>query len=292
MNLSSRRAYLSLARRTVFWLIIALEIVFLLGPIAITIVLSFSKTRILTFPPHGFSLQWYSSVVHSSQWTSSALVSLEISAAVMLLSAVIGVPAAYALTRYRFPGRSVVLGILMAPLIIPVILLGLGFAILLIERGYAATPEGLIFAQTIIAVPYMTLNCMISLQAIPRDLESAAASLGAGRVTTFRRVILPLMRRGMIAGAIFAFLASWDDATAVIFITGPRLTTLPVYLLTTVEDDLNPQVAAVAGFLFVLVLVIAAAIIASGGTHGTINLRRTAAQAPITDRAQPESIAS
>lgn len=262
------------AGRGLLWLVVAIEIVFLVGPIIATVVLSLSDSRILAFPVESFSVKWYAAVLAESQWVNSALVSLEISGVVVLVAFAVGAPAAYALVRGGFPGRPVLLGILLTPLITPTILLAVGFAIILIDRGYAATPEGLVFAQAIIAVPYMTLNCAISLRSIPRDVEHAAMSLGANRMRTFLHVTLPLMRRGLVAGAIFSFLAAWDDATAVLFITGPRLTTLPVYLLTTVQDDLNPEVAAVAGFLFAFAMLIAAAVVVTGGVQGVGGLRR------------------
>lgn len=269
--------------RAVLWVVVAIEVAFLVGPIIATMILSFSSSRILAFPVKSFSLKWYQAVLHDPQWVDSALVSLEISAIVMLAAAVVGAPAAYALVRGRLPGSQVFLGVLLTPLITPTILLAVGFAIILIDRGYAATPAGLVFAQTVIAVPYMTLNCAISLRSIPRDLELAAMSLGANRIRTFFRVTLPLMRRGLVAGAIFAFLAAWDDATAVLFITGPRLTTLPVYLLTTVQDDLNPEVAAVAGFLFMFAVLIAGAVMVMGGIQGVGGVRRRRAVAPVAD---------
>lgn len=268
------------------WFVVALEIVFLVGPIIATLVLSLSESRILQFPLRGLSLKWYESVIHDSQWTSSALVSLEISGIVMIVSALLGAPAAYALVRGRLPAQKLIIGVMLSPLIMPPILLAVGFAVILINRGYVATPFGLVFAQAIIAVPYMTLNCMINLQSIPRDIELAAMSLGAGKIRTFLRITLPLMRRGLIAGAIFSFLAAWDDATVVLFITGPRLTTLPVYLLTTVQDDLSPEVAAVAGFLFTFALMIAATVVLTGGMRG-FGGRRTGEEG----RAMPESTA-
>lgn len=270
-------------------LVVGLEVLFLVGPIAITLVLSFSKARILVFPPDGFSLHWYTNVIHSEQWTGAALNSLEISGSVMVLSALLGAPAAYALVRCNVKLRQFVTGMVLLPLVTPLILLALGYAIMLLPRGYAATPEGLIFAQTAITVPYMVLNCMVGLQGIPLNVEAAAASLGAGKIRTFAEVTLPLMKRGLLAGAIFAFLTSWDDATVVLFITGPHLTTLPIYLLTTIQDDLNPEVAAVAGYLFMLVLLLAAAVVLTGGVRG---VGRPMRKAESTSRTVDESVAS
>lgn len=234
-------------------LIIA-EIALLVGPLVVTLILSFSATSGLNFPPHGWSDKWYVAVASDPQWRQSALLSLQAAALVTVVSSVLGLLASYALIRGRVPGRTVLTGYFLLPLVTPTMILALGLALVLTAWGLSGTLLGLVFGQSVLALPFVIVNVSVSLRAVDRNLELAAQSLGAHPFRSFLVITLPLIKRGIAAGAVFAFLASWDNAIVALFLTGPGFQTLPIQLLDTVQDFINPSVAAVTGYLTLVAL--------------------------------------
>jgi len=252
----SRGSAEQLAARTVAVLFVAAVIAFLVGPLLVTIAMSLTSTNYLVFPPSGMSFKWYTQVLESAEWRQSALISLIVATLVSVAASGLGLPAAYALVRaQRLRLRGALTGFFVLPLLTPIMVLALGQAILELTVGYSATIIGLVFAETAIALPFVVLNNAISIRAVDRNLELAAQTLGATPMLVFWRVTLPLIRRGLIAGALFAFIASWDEAAITIFLTGPGFYTLPIQLLNQVEDYLSPAVAAVSGCLTLVALV-------------------------------------
>jgi putative spermidine/putrescine transport system permease protein len=235
--------------------LMTVEAVFILGPIIVTVIESFSPSTFLMFPPGGFSLRWYSQVAGDSAWTSAALTSLKAALLVAAFSTLIGVPAAYALThgsRWYHRGTTV---LLLLPLVTPTMIISLGISLLCLTFDLAGTLRGLVLAQSVLALPFVIINNIVSFHELDINLIRAARSLGASPQKVFLHVVLPLIRRGLIAGAIFAFLASWDDAVIALFLTGPGFTTLPVQLLGALQDGVSPAIAAVGGLLTLVALV-------------------------------------
>lgn len=252
------------ARSVALVVIVALIVLFLFGPLVVALAMSFSRTPVLVFPPRGFTFTWYSVVLSSAAWTSPALTSISAACLVALLSTVVGVMASYSLARGRFPFKSVFAGILILPLITPVVILALGQDLALTQWGLTDSLTGLVLAQSVGALPFVVINCTLSLRSVDPNLELAGAGLGAGPLRVFMRVTFPLIRRGIVAGAIFAFLSSWDDATVATYLTGPHLMTLPVYLLQQVQDYVSPEIAAVGGYLTLFGVFLATVIVISG----------------------------
>jgi putative spermidine/putrescine transport system permease protein len=272
----ARRANLGRARSAGLVIIVGLIVLFLFGPLVVALAMSFSRAPVLVFPPHGLTFNWYSVVLSSSAWTSPALTSVSAACLVALLSTVVGVMASYSLARGQFPLKSLFGGILILPLITPVIILALGQDLALTQWGLTDSLIGLVLAQSVGALPFVVINCTLSLRSLDRNLELAAAGLGASPVRVFMRVTFPLMRRGIFAGAIFAFLSSWDDATIATYLVGPHLMTLPVYLLQQVEDYVSPEIAAVGGYLTLFGIFLATLIVITGVRRpaGTRAVRR------------------
>lgn len=234
-----------LLRRVATTLVLA----FLLAPLAVLVVSSFNSTASLAFPPQGFSLRWYSQVLSSQDW----LVSFQLSGLLVLLVVIttllIATPAGYALTRAKFRGRSVITGLALAPLLVPEIIIALGLLYYLQGLHLINTVAGLWLAHSLIALPYALRAIMVSAAGLDPALERAAASLGANRVRTFWTVTLPLMRPGIVAGAVFAAVTSLGEIAITALISGANTVTVPVRIFSAVQFQLDPSVAAVSTLL-------------------------------------------
>ena len=259
-------------------ILVAGEVLFLLGPTIITVIISLGKSPIVQFPPAGFSVVWYKLVATSSQWTVPALTSLVAATLVMVIGTTIGVAASFAIVRSGVRFRSAAASLLLLPLITPAMLISLGLALVMTSLRLAGTMEGLVIAQGVTAVPYVIVNCSISLRNIDPSVEWAAQSLGATPGRTLLHITVPLMRRGLIAAAMFAFLASWDDAIIALFLNGPSLTTLPVFLLGQASQNPSPAIAAAAGYLSFVALLVFALVVSVGMGIPTAGVARPRAE--------------
>ena len=184
--------------------------IWLLAPTLVVIPLSFTGTKTFAFPPRSWSTQWWNELIDNPEWRDALVHSFEIAIVVALLATLLGTAAALALTRGRFPGSGIVNGLFLSPLIIPVVVSAVGIYAVFIGWRLTGTFWGFVLAHTVIATPFAIVPTVATLRAFDRRLEAAAASLGAGPVTTFARVTLPLILPSVLAGALFAFAASLD----------------------------------------------------------------------------------
>jgi len=235
--------------------LIVLLYLFLLSPLIIIVLISFNADSSLAFPPSAWSVHWYRDLVNNDAFVNGFRVSIVLAALTTLLATVIGVPAAIAITRYRFPGRDLFVTFFTLPLMVPGVVLGLGLLLIFSRLQLTATYPGLLAAHLIVTVPYVIRTVATSLITLSPDYEEAALSLGATPWRAFRRVTLPLIMPGVIAGAAIAFLVSFDEVVLTLFLVGPRLTTLPVEVFHYVEYRTDPQVAALSVVLVAISVV-------------------------------------
>jgi putative spermidine/putrescine transport system permease protein len=238
-----------------------LTILYLVAPTLVIVPMSFTEARILSFPPQGFSLEWYERMLSDRQWSSALVNSAQVAVLTTILSVVLGTLAALALVRGRFPGRTAVNGLILAPLIVPIVIIAIGMFSLVVRWRIGTSLVGLVVAHTALAVPFVVVSVSASLRTMDRNLELAAANLGATPRQTFFRVTLPHIVPGVIAGAIFAFITSWDEVVVSIFLTSPRFRTLPVEMWEQVRTAVDPTVAAVATTLLVVTTVLLLALL-------------------------------
>ncbi|MGH3502613.1 MAG: ABC transporter permease [Nocardioidaceae bacterium] len=232
--------------------LIALLYLFLLAPIIVVIIISFDTQSYLAFPPRGFTFSWYAKLASNAEFVTGFQVSVIVAACVCIVSTCVGVPAALALTRRRFLGRNGLSGLFLSPLMVPTVVLGLALLLVLSPIHLIGTYLGLVIAHLAITIPYVVRTTAMSLMTADTACEEAARTLGAGSFTTFRRVTLPLIRPGVLAGAVFAFLMSFDEAVIALFVVGPNATTLPVAIFRYVHDRTDPQVAALSVVLIAI----------------------------------------
>ena len=238
-----------------------LTVVFLIVPTLIIIPMSANPTRILQFPPSGFSLTWYARVFTDREWSQSLVHSIEVATLVALLASILGTAAAYALVRGNPPGRRFLMGLFVSPLVVPVVIVAIGMFSVYVGWGLTGTLPGLVLAHTCLSVPFVVVTVATSLRTIDRNLESAARGLGASPWQAFRAITLPLASPGIVAGALFAFTTSWDEVIAAIFLTNAQFKTLPVQMWSQMNEVLDPSIAAVSTMLFVVTTIAASAAI-------------------------------
>ncbi|MCC6792334.1 MAG: ABC transporter permease [Thermomicrobiales bacterium] len=230
---------------------VAAVLVFLAVPTLIVIPSAFGTGASLTFPPDGFSLKWFRNIAAHPEFLRAFVVSITVAACATAISIVLGTAAAIALVRYRFPGGQVINMLIMTPLIFPAVVIGVASALAIGPTPLARTTAGLVLAHVVITLPYVVRTVSATLHEIDRAMSEAAQVLGANRWKTFRYVTLPLLRPGLIAGATFSLIVSFDEFTISLFLTGPDLVTLPIQIYNYVEYTIDPTIAAVSTLLVV-----------------------------------------
>ncbi|HMN79530.1 MAG TPA: ABC transporter permease [Burkholderiaceae bacterium] len=252
--------------RAAFVTLVVLIFAFVIAPLLFIVWASFFVDRILTFPPTGYTLDWYLQAAALPDFASGFLTSLQVGICATLGSLLLGVPAALAVERFAFPGRETVRQVLLAPMYVPAIVAGAAIYIyyveveILTDFRLAATFPGLVIAHTLIALPWTMRLVCASLAAANTGSEEAARSLGANAMQTFFLVTLPIIRPGIIAAAMFSFIASFSDLEKSLFLVGPGKTTLPIAIINYLEWNLDPTISAVAT---VQIAIIAAALFVS-----------------------------
>ncbi|WP_308797779.1 ABC transporter permease [Agromyces silvae] len=221
-------------------------VAWLILPTLVIVPMSFNSVSSFNFPPQGWSLQWYENFFTDASWLRSLAASLQVAVLTTIVATSIGVLAALGLSKVRFRGKSVLEGYFLLPLIVPGIVLAVGLYSVFLRFGLLGSLVGFVLAHTVVSLPLVITNVLASLQGIDPRLEHAAASLGANRVTAFFTVTLPLIVPGVTAGALFAFVTSFDEVILSLFIQSPTLQTLPVKIFNSVTQTNDPTVAAVA----------------------------------------------
>ncbi|SDH68598.1 ABC transporter permease [Roseospirillum parvum] len=231
------------------WVSAVLVFAFLVAPLIAIVPLSFNDGQFLTYPLSGFSLRWYGEFFTDPDWMRALKNSLIVGVFSTILSTTLGTLAAVGLTRARFKGKSVVLGILLSPMIVPLVITGVGFYLFFAPLGLTATYTGLVLAHTALAAPFVVITVSATLQGFDMNLARAAASLGAGPLRVFGSVILPLIAPGVASGALFAFATSFDEVVVVLLVAGPEQRTLPREMFSGIRENISPTIMAAATLL-------------------------------------------
>jgi putative spermidine/putrescine transport system permease protein len=228
---------------------------FLIAPILLVIPMSFSSATYLHFPPPGWTLRWYGSFFHGG-WLGPTGRSFEVAAVVTICATVLGTLAALALRRRNLRGAGLVTAVLALPMIVPVIIYAIGAYAIFIRWGLIGNLRGLMVAHVALALPFVVINVGAPLRTLDPNVERAARSLGASSLNTFRTVTLPQILPGVIAGALFAFLTSFDEVVIALFVTSPSTQTLPVKMFSELRLTIEPTIAAAATLLIGLTAVV------------------------------------
>ena len=230
--------------------------IWLVAPTLVVIPMSFAEKKSLAFPPTGFSLQWYQNFFTNPQWFDSFIVSAKVAAMVAVVATVIGTMAAIGIERLKGRTGGLIRAVLITPMIVPGVVLAVGIYAVYLDAQLVGTWAGYVFAHTLLAIPFVVIAVGANLAVFDTRLETAAASLGASRLATFFSVTLPLILPGILSGALFAFVTSFDEVIVSLFITSPQLKTLPVQIFSSMTRDADPTVAAVGSLIFMATSVI------------------------------------
>lgn len=235
-------------------------ILFLIAPLVIVYVLSFSSSPFLVFPPPGFSLQWYQKFFTSTDWRNAVLMSLQLGAVVASVSTAIGAAGAFGLVRGAFPGKRVVFLLILAPLLVPVIVVSLSLYVSMADFGLLGTFPGLVIGHMVLAVPYTIIIVVAAVRGLDRNLEYAASTLGASPFVVLRKVVLPLLAPALGTAWVMAFLQSFDELLVTLFLLGRQSPTLPIKMWSDIRIQIDPVISAASSSI---VTVVAVVIIAS-----------------------------
>lgn len=239
--------------------------IFLIAPLIVIIPLSFNVEPYFTFTPammsldpDAFSLRWYQDIIDNEQWLQSAKNSIIIATAATLIATTLGTLAALGLSQPYMPYRGIAMAVLISPMIVPVIISAAGMFFFYSKIGLAQTMSGLILAHAALGTPFVVITVTATLIGFDHSLTRAAAGLGATPVTTFFKVIMPLVTPGMISGALFAFITSFDEVVVVFFLAGFEQRTIPRQMWAGIREQISPTILAVATLMvfFSIILLI------------------------------------
>ncbi|MDA7971536.1 MAG: ABC transporter permease, partial [Gammaproteobacteria bacterium] len=236
--------------------ICALIFFFLIAPVVVVIPLSFNAVpfftfteEMLTFDPAGYSLKWYRDFFTNLNWQGAVKNSLVIAVFATLISTTLGTVAALGLSRSEMPHKSVIMGILISPMIVPLIISAAGMYFFYSKIGLSSTHLGVILAHAALGTPFVVITVTATLVGFDHSLVRAAATLGASPQRTFFRVIVPLILPGVISGALFAFITSFDEVVVVLFVGSYEQRTIPWQMFSGIREQISPTILAVATLL-------------------------------------------
>ena len=235
-------------------LITLLVYVFLIGPLLVIAAASFSDTNYLPFPGQGFTLRWYAQVLTVSSFIKAAQLSLFIALAGTAIAPLLGLPAAYALNRFRFRGKETIKTVFLSPVLIPCIVLGFIMLRYVVNQYSLEVIPSLLIGHTLLSIPYIMRVVTSSLANFDFAVEEAACNLGATRTYTFFHIVLPNIKSGIASACIMAVINSFNNVSLSAFLTGPGVSMLPIEIMSYVEYHFDPTIAALATILMVTTL--------------------------------------
>lgn len=229
---------------------------FMFLPVAVVVLLAFNSSQFGSFPMEGVSLRWFVELWENDAIIRAFRVSLLLGALTALISTVIGVLAALALVRYRFPGKSVISTLMIAPILVPEVVLAVALLLFLRWLNMPKSFPLLLLGHVIFTLPFVLLVVQARLVGIRRDYEEAAMSLGANPVQTFFTVTLPLLMPAVMAGLLFAFTISFDDITGTMFWKPGGVETVPTQIFAMLRNSISPEINALGTVMIVLTVVL------------------------------------
>lgn len=230
--------------------------VFLLAPIVVILLSSLTTTEYIVFPPKGLTLRWYTELVNHPEFMSSFVLSVTVAFGTAIIATAIGTLASLAVVRREFKGKTAVVQLVGSPLLIPSVVFGVALLQFYSWIGLAASPLALVIGHIILTVPFVMRLVVASLVGFDRSIESAAMNLGAGPLKVFFQITLPVIKSGVIAGMIFAFITSFDDLTVALFIVSTDVVTLPVRIYTYMQYQYDPIITSVSSIMIIFTVIL------------------------------------
>ena len=234
----------------------ATVLVFLIAPVIIILIVSFSGADYLGFPPPSLSLRWYRRFLGAASWRRAIGVSTQVAILTMIFATILGLAAALALVRGTFRGKGIIYAILLSPTIVPTIITAIALYFFFAKWKATGSVLAMALGHTVLALPVVVIIMAATLQGFDTRLEMAALSLGASRLLTLRRITLPLIAPGVLSAALFAFLTSFDELLIPLFLSGVEVQTLTVRIWNSLSLEVDPTITAVSSFLIAVTCVV------------------------------------
>lgn len=232
--------------------LVILVYAFLFVPVLVILLTSFTSANTISFPPTGFSLKWYKTVFNTQSFIKTFRTSFSTSILATLFSILIGLPGAYAISRFNFRGKRILKSFFMTPKIIPAIVAGFTLFQFIVVKIQMPVYSGLLLGLTIFEIPYALRVIGSSLDNFEYSIEEAAMVLGCNRVSTFFKVVLPNISSGIIATFMLSFISAFNQVPIALFLTGPGVSTLPISMMNYVEYHYDPTVSALSVLLMLM----------------------------------------
>ncbi len=230
----------------------------LLLPLVIVVGISFTSSAAVDFPPPGLSLRWFDYSAHRPEFVSGTVNSLVLAAVSTVLALVLGTLAALGMVRYRFPGKTALEALFLAPLVVPSLIIGVSLLYFFSTIGFTDSFQRLVLAHLILTVPYTIRSVSATLYGLDPSYEEVAQVMGAGPLRTFREVLLPMLRPGIVVAALFAFIVSFGNFNVSIFLINGNTVTLPVRIFTYLGFQFDPSIAAISTVLLIGTIIVLA----------------------------------
>lgn len=263
-------AYAGLGERTWFYtyrVICGLIFFFLIAPIIVIIPLSFNSVPFFTFTPEmlsldpaGYSLKWYEDFFTNRNWQGAVQNSFIIAFFATIIATTLGTIAALGLSRSEMPAKSVIMAILISPMIVPLIISAAGMYFFYTKVGLASTHVGIVLAHAALGTPFVVITVTATLVGFDQSLIRAAAMLGANPTVTFFKIIVPLILPGVISGALFAFITSFDEVVVILFVGSYEQRTIPWQMFSGIREQISPTILAVATLLVIVSIMLLTAL--------------------------------
>ena len=242
--------------RAMAWAFATATTCFLAAPSFIVVLMSFSGSQFLEFPPRTFSVRWYEAFAASERWLGAAATSFMLAGSVVIVSVPVGVIGAYGAMRMSKRWRSLVQAFMLLPAVVPTILIAVGLFFLYARIGLVGTMTGLVFGHAVLALPVVFLVMSAAFSSLDFDQVRAAQSLGAGAVMVWRVIILPQVIYSILVSSLLAFLTSFDEVVVAMFLSVGRYTTMPKLMFTSLRDQIDPVIAVVSTLLLAFAVLV------------------------------------
>jgi putative spermidine/putrescine transport system permease protein len=229
---------------------------FMLAPLVCVVLVSFNADAVQSFPPRALSLHWYWHALNEPSFVNGAIISAVLALCATALATPAGIAAALALHRSRWRGKAAIELLLLAPLVVPGLVIGIALLVMLAGMDVREAPLRLLIGHVLIVLPYVVRTTLASLARLDPALTEAAETLGASRLAAFLQVILPLIRPGVVAGMLFGFILSFDDVSVSLFLVDARTVTLPLAIMSYLQYNFDPSIAAISSMLIGLTVVV------------------------------------
>jgi putative spermidine/putrescine transport system permease protein len=243
----------------VAWLLLpitAAMMLFILAPLLVTVAISFGDTPYVVFPPRGFTFSWYAKVLQDPDFQASLSFSAMLAFAATAGALALGIPAAFAVARHRFPGHGAVSAALLSPLVFPVLITGVALLQMFSLLHSRNTPLNMWIAHVLVTTPYVVRTVTAALMLADITLEDAARTLGAGRWRVFHRITIPQIAPGLAAGALFAFMVSFDNFPISLWLADAQHNPVPILIFQMISNVFEPSIAAISTLMILLAMVI------------------------------------